>query len=119
MLKEIYCIPPDEARYKSGVLEITSELDTLIQQVDLLLFTNKGDVLCMPEFGCNLEQYLFDTTWNENAIKEMIMQQIRNFIYNDGSYKVDVTINFYKWEYNVAMVVDLMINNVKVSSYLV
>lgn len=119
MLKEIYCIPSSEARYKENVLEITSELDTIIQQVDLLLFTNKGDVLCMPEFGCNLEQYLFETTWNESAIREMIMEQIRNFIYNKGTYKVDVSVNFYKWEYNVAMVVDLMINNTKVTSYLV
>lgn len=119
MLKEIYCIPSSESRYKDGVLEITSELDAIIQQVDLLLFTNKGDVLCMPEFGCNLEQYLFETTWNETAIKEMIMQQIRNFIYNEGKYKVDVNVDFYKWNFNVAMVVDLIINDTKITSYLV
>lgn len=119
MLKEIYCIPASETRYKENVLEITSELDTIIQQVDLLLFTNKGDVLLMPEFGCNLEQYLFETTWNETAIKEMILQQIRTFIYTDTSIKVDVNVKFYKWDFNVAMVVDLLINDTNVTSYLV
>ena len=54
MLKEIYAIPNGETRYKNNVVELTSELDVIIQQVDLLLFTNKGDVLMMPEFGCNL-----------------------------------------------------------------
>ena len=119
MLREIYCIPDSETRFKENVVEINSELDTIIQQVDLLLFTNKGDVLMMPEFGCNLEQYLFETTWNQMAIKEMIMNQIRGFIYNDGSFEIDVDINFYQWDFNIAMVVDLTINNVKVASYLV
>ena len=119
MIREIYCIPETETRYKENVVEITSNEDVVIQQVDLLLFTNKGDILMLPEFGCNLEQYLFETTWNQMAIKEMIMDQIRNFIYLDGSILVDVDVSFHKWEYNVAMVVDLKINNRKVASYLV
>ena len=54
MLRDIYVIPEDEPRFKDGVLEITGELDEIIQQVDMILFTKPGDVLCMPEFGCNL-----------------------------------------------------------------
>ena len=119
MLKEIYCIPESESRYKENVVEITTELDTLIQQVDLLLFTNKGDILLMPEFGCNLEQYLFETTWNQLSIKQLIMDQIRSFVYLDNSFRVDVDVEFYKWDFNIAMVVDLKINNVRVASYLV
>ena len=119
MLKDIYAIPEEEPRYKDNVLEITGELDEIIQQVDMILFTNKGDVLCMPEFGCNLSRYLFDTTYDENLVKQIIMTQIRDFIYLDGSYNVDVDVSFIKWDYNVAMVVDLNINNKKVASYLV
>ena len=106
MLKDIYAIPEEEPRYKDNVLEITGELDEIIQQVDMILFTNKGDVLCMPEFGCNLGRYLFDTSYNENLIKQIIMNQINSFIYLDGSYKVE-------------MIVDLLIGNKKVASYLV
>jgi hypothetical protein len=47
------------------------------------------------------------------------MDQIRSFIYLDGSYNVDVDVKFVKWEYNVAMIVDLNINNKTVASYLV
>lgn len=119
MLRDIYAIPEEEPRYKDNVLEITGELDEIIQQVDMILFTNKGDVLCMPDFGCNLGRYLFDTTYNEQLIKQIIMSQIRSFIYLDGSYNVDVDVSFIKWDFNVAMVVDLNINNKKVASYLV
>lgn len=119
MLRDIYAIPEEETRYKENVLEVTGELDEIIQQVDMILFTNKGDVLCMPEFGCNLGRYLFDTTFNEQHIRQVIMEQIRNFIYLDGTYNVDVDVKFVKWDFNVAMIVDLNINNKKVASYLV
>lgn len=119
MIRDIYCIPENETRYKANTVEINNELDSIIQQVDLLLFTNKGEVLMMPEFGCNLEQYLFETNLNQQSIKEMILEQIRNFIYLDGSILIDVNVEFYKWEFNIAMVVDLIINNTKVASYLV
>ncbi len=119
MLKDIYAIPEEEPRFNENAIEITSELDEIIQQVDMILFTNKGDVLCMPEFGCNLGRYLFETSFNETIIKQIIMNQIYNFIYLDGSYKVDVDVKFVKWDFNVAMVVDLNINGRKISSYLV
>ena len=119
MLRDIYAIPNAENRYKSGVLEINNDLDEIIQQVDCLLFTRKGEVLMMPDFGCDLHRYLFETNWNKTAIKHMIENQINTYIYLDGKYKVNVEVEFIKWEYNVGMLVDLIINDRKVSSYLV
>ena len=119
MLRDIYAIPNAEGRYKSGVMEVNNELDEIIQQVDCLLFTRKGEVLMIPDFGCDLHKYLFDTTWNKTAIKHMIESQINTYIYLDGKYRVEVDVEFIKWEFNVAMTVDLKINGKKVSSYLV
>ena len=119
MLRDIYAIPNSEGRYKEGVMEIKNELDEIIQQVDCLLFTKMGEVLMIQDFGCDLHKYLFETNWNKNAIKHMIESQINTYIYLDGTYKVSVEIEFVKWDYNVGMIVDLMINGKKMSSYLV
>jgi phage baseplate assembly protein W len=119
MLRDIYAIPNAEGRYKSGVMEVNNELDEIIQQVDCLLFTRKGEVLMMPDFGCDLHSYMFDTVWNQRAIEYMIESNIDKYIYIDGKYRVNVKVEFIKWEFNVAMVVDLMINGKKMSSYLV
>jgi phage baseplate assembly protein W len=119
MLRDIYAIPNAESRYKSGVLEVTDELDEIIMQVDCLLFTRNGEVLMLPDFGCDLHKYFFDTTWNKAAIKHMIESQINTYIYLDGTYNVSVDVDFVKWEYNVGMIVDLKINGKTVSSYLV
>lgn len=119
MLKDIYAIPNAEGRYKDGVMEIKNELDEIIQQVDCLLFTRKGEVLMMPDFGCDLHKYLFETNWNKSAIKHMVETQINTYIYLDSRYKVSVEVEFVKWDYNVSMIVDLMINGKKMTSYLV
>ena len=119
MLRDIYAIPNAEGRYKSGVMEVNNELDEIIQQVDCLLFTRKGEVLMIPDFGCDLHSYMFDTVWNKSAIKYMIESQINKYIFLDGKYRVNVEVEFIKWEFNVGMIVDLMINGKKVSSYLV
>ena len=119
MLRDIYAIPNSESRYKDDVLEVNNELDEIIQQVDCLLCTRKGEVLMMPDFGCDLHKYLFETTFNKTAIKYMIESQINSYIFLDGKYNVSVEVEFIKWEYNVGMLVDLIINNRKVSSYLV
>ena len=119
MLRDIYAIPNVESRYKSGVLEVNNELDEIIQQVDCLLFTRKGEVLMMPDYGCDLHKYFFDTNWNKTAIKHMIESQINTYVYMDGKYTVSVDVEFVKWAYNVGMIVDLMINNRKMTSYLV
>ena len=119
MLRDIYAIPNAEGRYKPGVLEVNNELDEIIQQVDCLLFTRKGEVLMLPEFGCDLHKCFFETTLNKNAIKFMIESQINSYIYLDGKYSVNIEIEFVKWDYNVGMIVDLIINGKKMSSYLV
>jgi hypothetical protein len=49
----------------------------------------------------------------------MIDTQIQTYIYLDGKYKVNVEVEFVKWDYNVGMIVDLIINGKKISSYLV
>lgn len=119
MLRDIYAIPNVESRYKPGIMEVNNELDEIIMQIDCLLFTRKGEVLMLPDFGCDLHKYLFETNWNKTAIENMINTQIQKYIYLDGKYNVTVSVEFVKWEFNVGMIVDLIINNTKVSSYLV
>lgn len=119
MTTDIYAIPEEERRYKDNVVELKNPLDILIQQIDLLLFTNKGEVLLMPEFGCNLEEYLFETFYNANSIKNIIMDQIRTYIINPYNYNIDVNVQFVEWEFNVAMLVDIIIDGNKITSYVV
>lgn len=110
MLRDIYCISENETRYDDNKLEVVSELEDLLQQIDVLLFTKKGDILNMPNFGIDLERYLFSTNYNESVIENDIRNQIDSFIYSPN-FNIDISVKFQTWEQNVAMIVDIVIKD--------
>ena len=51
-------IRPDEE--ESEILEINDYLFEFIEQIEVLLFTEPGEVLGEPEFGIDLERYVHE-----------------------------------------------------------
>jgi len=52
----------------------------VIQKYEMLLFTNKGDLLGDPDFGCDLQRILFQTKVSSQGVKKVILQQIEKYI---------------------------------------
>jgi phage baseplate assembly protein W len=52
----------------------------VIQKYEMLLFTNKGDLLGDPDFGCDLQRILFQTKVSAQGVKKVIYQQIEKYI---------------------------------------
>jgi len=57
--------------------------------VRLILFTNRGEVLGSPDFGMDLEEYLFDFDVNEGLIRDRFYAQIAKFI-PETQFKIDI-----------------------------
>jgi len=110
LLRDIYCISENETRFNYDKLEVVSELEEVIQQIDVLLFTKPGDVLNMPNFGIDLEKYLFSTSYNESVIENNIRNQIDSFIYAPN-FNIDISVKFQTWEQNVAMILDITVKD--------
>jgi len=55
-------------------------ISVMIQKYELLLFTNKGELMAQPEFGCNLEELLFQTKVSSEYVEDTINSQIAQFI---------------------------------------
>ena len=52
----------------------------IIQKYEMILFTNKGDLLGDPDFGCDLPRLLFQTKVSAQGVKKIILQQIQKYI---------------------------------------
>jgi phage baseplate assembly protein W len=59
MLIDIYSRGVDENKFSPNIVEVTDELSQLILKIENILFTRKGDVLGVPDFGCNLDDLVF------------------------------------------------------------
>lgn len=69
-------------------------MEFIVQKLETVLFTNKGDLVDDYEFGANLEYYLWTTKVPSNKIKTEIQNQINKYIpeLNTVDYTIDVSI---------------------------
>ncbi len=92
MIKEIYFRDLTDPKYRNDKLEINDELESVLNKVRMILFTNKGDVLGYPDLGMNLDDYIFDFNFNENQIRSRFYSQIYKYI-PDRSYLIELDTN--------------------------
>jgi len=124
MATDIFCMSPDSPRYSPTALETDGALPVLIQKIEMLLFTDKGSVLGVPDFGINLEKYIFESNVSADYIRSEIVQQLRQYVVTDEEEKMfepDVAVNFFDYseDYSIACEVDIIIKGYIYASYFV
>ena len=80
MLKEIYLRDPSDPLYSADILEHSSELENLLGQIRMLLYTKQGDVMGSYDFGFNLEDSLFLFNLNEAELKQRLLSAINAYL---------------------------------------
>jgi len=96
---------------------ITDDLiRVIVQKYEMILFTNKGELLGDPDFGCNLEQLLFETKISAPAVKKLITQQISIYIteLTTINYTLDVSFEEDPENYQDVMIVKFTVADYEV-----
>ena len=97
MLTDLYARNSDATNYKPEQMETTDALNILIQKIENVLMTSKGDVLGDPGFGCNLEKLVFTVGLSEAYIANYVTTQISNYC-NNSVYSVTPKVTFWMSE---------------------
>lgn len=121
MVREIYCKLPTDRGYEPK-LETTDEIQQIVQQIRMVLGTKPGDVLGMPNFGIDLQQYLFTYTDTPEMIKFMVNSAIGYYIdYDDKKFSVGCEVSFghNAGDTSEYAVIDIVINQKKILGILV
>ena len=113
MLKEIYLRDSSDPLYVPYTLEISSELENLLGQIRMILFTKPGDVIGTYNFGFNLEDMIFSTTLNQSEIKVKLLEMISSFCPDAGNFNLNVDISFFQGSVRDACLIDIYIDNTK------
>jgi len=82
----------------------------------MILGTSYGDVLGAPYFGANIKKYIFNLSYNQEEITELVKTTIlSNISYDRDKFNVDVTVDFGKDHYNKSdyAVINISINQLK------
>jgi phage baseplate assembly protein W len=113
MLKEIYMRDPSDPLYQTDVLEVSNEIEALLGQIRMLLFTRPGEVISAPNFGIDLEQYIFSTNVSGSRIQKTITDLIYSSIPVASKYEVEVQVGFFVGTTRDICLIDIFVNGTK------
>jgi hypothetical protein len=89
-------------------------LRVIIQKYQMVLFTNKGEVMGDPDFGANLEEILFEFKVSEDFVKTKIQEQINEYIPEMLGTSFNLQIVFVQDPENYQ---DMMFVNLTIADY--
>jgi hypothetical protein len=92
--KDHYIGYPGHPRFIVNKIIEDDAIRVIIQKYEMILFTNKGELLGDPDFGCDLPRILFQTKVSSQGIKKVILQQIDEYIpeLSTTNFQLETTI---------------------------
>ena len=100
---------PGHPKYNAKEIIITDPVEMILQKLELLLYTKTGEVLGEPDFGANLEYYLWSTQVATSVIEDAISRQITKFIPELDAMGYNIEVYLVEGELRDIMYVDFLI----------
>ena len=79
-VKDLVIRYPGHPKYEPGRIIEDDEIEVIVQKLEMILFTNKGEVLGNIDIGANLEYYLWQTRVTTGNLKNKVEEQIATYI---------------------------------------
>lgn len=100
----------EHPKYKSDRVIEDRKIEIVIQKLENILFTNKGEVLGDEDFGSNLEYYLWSTSVPVSRMQADIQEQIDKYIPElNTNYEYELSLDIYEGTYR-----DILYVNIKI-----
>lgn len=106
---------------KFNDLEIIEDevIKIIVQKIEMILFTNKGELIGDPNFGSDLPRYLHDTNVNADFVKGELTQQFLDYIpeLDEIGYEINVTFSKNPLEFSDMMFIDVKVREAEVNAF--
>lgn len=99
-IRDFYTRTQDDPKYTSGLIENSDSLEETIAQIKMTLLTNKGEVLGEPNFGIEVNKYLFEFDIDPFQLSSEASSQIDSFVTGSKLYDIKVKPSRYSDDKN-------------------
>lgn len=103
--------------------EVTEDeiVKVIVQKIEMILFTMKGEVLGDPDFGGDLYNYLHSTRVSADYVEEELTSQFNTYIPEliEIGYTLNVTFSENPNEYSDMMFIDITFKEFEVNAYFI
>lgn len=104
-----------------NTLEVIEDeiIEVIVQKIETVLFTNKGELLGDPNFGADLEKYLHETRVSADFVERSIIDQIAEYIpeLDSFGYTLEVTFAENPSSYSDMMFVHISFKETEVNAF--
>jgi hypothetical protein len=108
---ELYIKTLGDPNYRDDQMQSDEEILMMLTQIETLVFTNKGEVMGDPEFGLNLEDYVYSFMYNDDMLRGVVNNAIIQYIPLSSKYPVSVTVEYTTQSDRNAVYIDITIDN--------
>ncbi len=112
--KDFYIKGEKSLKYVVNKMIESDVINVVVQKLEMLLFTRTGEVYGQPEFGADLEFYLWQTDVSVKDLRGMIIGQISTYIPELDSMGYQLTVNVYEGSVQDILVLDFIIQGYNV-----
>lgn len=102
-------------KYNENRIVEDRTMEFIIQKLEMVLFTNKGDVVDDYDFGANLEYYLWSTNVPVSKIKREVKKQIDKYIPELNSVDYTLETQIYEGTARDILQINITIRDVDVN----
>jgi hypothetical protein len=99
-------------KYNDEQIVETSVIEVIVQKLEMILYSNKGDVWGVPDLGCDLEFYLWKTNISNDNLREIIIDQIDLFVPELNIIGFELNLELYE-----GVVRDILYINITIYGY--
>jgi len=107
--KDIYIKYEGHPRFHSNRIIEDDVVETIVQKLEMILFSDKGSLIGSPEFGCNLEYFLWETKVPANDLKFLISNQINFFVPELNTLGYDFNLELYEGSFRDILYLNFVI----------
>ena len=112
-MKDIYMRTSNSRTYNPRVIEYEDITEEILQQIIMLLMTNKGEVLGLPNYGVSLETLIFTLELNNRSLEMEINRQVRLYIPEAQKLGFKVNVKFYEGTTQDLCLIDIFLKDQK------
>lgn len=110
--KDFYIRNTSHPNYKDTVFVEEDLLTVILQKLEMLIFSNKGDLLGDSNLGSNLGYYLWSTKVPSSEIRRIMVNQISTYIPELETMGYSLVVDMYEGD-----VRDIMYLRFKIKGY--
>lgn len=113
---DFYICYPGHPMFRNAELIEDDVVKVIVQKYEMIIFTNKGEVLGEPNFGADLILLLHETRLSAESVEGGIRAQIADYIPEIDSIGYDLSVEFFDdpEKHQEYMVINFTINDYEI-----